>query len=90
MRRVALAVSTLFLMIAFAAGWYLGRSSLGVVYAQSPPDYHVGGDWGALHGSLGGNLLLFESSDGTIRVVNLLDFNPSTRMLRVERVLTRQ
>lgn len=82
-------IAVLAVALSFAAGWYWGRGGE-VVYAQGPPEFAVGAHWGPLRGSLGDRLLLFEDQDGTIRVVDVTASNPSTKMLQVERLLTRR
>lgn len=46
--------------------------------------------WGPLRKSLGNRLLMFEDPNGIIRIVDVTAANPSTKMLQVERILTRR
>lgn len=60
------------------------------VLAQDMREYHISRDWGQLRGSMSNRLLLFEDENGTIRIVDPADFDPLTKMLKIERTLTRK
>jgi hypothetical protein len=74
------------------AGFIAGRliQPADSVLAQDMREYHISRDWGQLRGSMSNRLLMFEDENGTIRIVDPADFDPLTKMLKIERTLTRK
>ena len=74
------------------AGYIAGRliQPADSVLAQDMREYHISRDWGQLRGSMSNRLLMFEDENGTIRIVDPADFDPLTKMLKIERTLTRK
>lgn len=58
--------------------------------AQDMREFHIRSDWGQLRGSMSNRLLMFEDENGTIRIVDPADFDPVSKMLKIERTLTRK
>ena len=62
----------------------------GAALAQDTREFYISREWGQLRGSMSNRLLMFEDDNGTIRIVDPADFDPLTKMLKIERTLTRK
>ena len=76
------------LLAGFIAGQFIQPRD--TVLAQDMREFYVSRDWGQLRGSMSNRLLMFEDDNGTIRIVDPADFDPLSKMLKIERTLTRK
>lgn len=76
------------LLAGFLAGQLIQPRA--TVLAQDLREFHISRDWGQLRGSMSNRLLMFEDDNGTIRIVDPADFDPVSRMVKIERTLTRK
>lgn len=88
MRARSLILGGLLVLSGFVAGQLILPRTAAL--AQDMREFHVSRDWGQLRGSMSNRLLLFEDENGTIRIVDPADFDPLTKMLKIERTLTRK
>lgn len=77
-----------FLLAGFRAGQLIQPPD--TVLAQDMREFHISRDWGQLRGSMSNRLLMFEDENGIVRIVDPADFDPLTKMLKIERILTRK
>jgi len=76
------------LLAGFLGGQLIQPS--GTALAQDAREFYISREWGQLRGSMSNRLLMFEDDNGTIRIVDPADFDPLTKMLKIERTLTRK
>jgi hypothetical protein len=88
MRIHSFVVGGVLLLAGFIAGQLVQPGD--TVLAQDMREFYISQEWGQLRGSMSNRLLMFEDENGTIRIVDLAEFDPLTKMLKIERILTRK
>jgi len=77
------------LLAAFFLGTQIHDVGPATAHAQDTQQYYIEADWGEVRAA-GNNYLVFENEAGVVRLVHPFEFNPSTKMLRVERIFHRR
>ena len=85
--------NTFLVAAALLSAFFLGTQSRdfgpATAHAQDTQEYYIGADWGEVRAA-GNKYLVFENEGGVVRLVHPFEFNPSTKMLRVERIFQRR